>query len=166
MTVTVPGRRSECVLRRANPQKSQQQSVTEKKGEQYFISLSIKLSCGVCDIFHSSQMLQESTNLACNCRDTCKFSMLLLNLQALATLSSIQIRAEMKFRQCDQLFKGIGLSDLCYLAKGKPIKYFLSIMHSSFSSESTSIVDMFRVLCKHTRRCTLQAYSKDVMHMT
>lgn len=51
------------------------------------------------------------------------------------------MRAEMLFRQCDQLFKGIGLNDLCYTAKETPEKHFLSIMHSSFSCESVSIVD-------------------------
>lgn len=157
MVITVPGRRPECVLRRANPQESKQQSAVKKKGEQYFISLSIKLPCGVCDILHSaSQILQESTNLACNCRDICNISKLILNLQALATLSSIQMRAEMIFRQCDQLFKGKGLNDLCYLAKRTPVKDFLSFMHSSFSSESVSIVDDVQgIMQTHQERYSL-----------
>lgn len=47
----------------------------------------------------------------------------------------------MVFRQCDQLFKGIELNDLCYLAKGTPRKDFLSNMHRSFSCGSISTVD-------------------------
>lgn len=47
----------------------------------------------------------------------------------------------MLFRQCDQLFKGTELNDLCYSAKGTSREDFLSIMHSSLSCGSVSIVD-------------------------
>ena len=142
MVITVPGRKPVCVLRRVNSQKSQQQSAVKKKGEQYFISLSIKLPRGVCDVFHSAlQRLQESANLLCNCRDTCKISTFLSNLQALATLFPFRLELRCYLDNMISFFKGMGLNDLCYMAKETSIKHSSSIMHSSFSWESISIVD-------------------------
>lgn len=76
------------------------------------------------------------------------------------TLSSIQMRAETIFRQCDQLFKVTGQNDLCYLAKRTPIKDLLSYIVLS-AVKVYLLKMMFRLLCKHTRRCTLQAHCKD-----
>lgn len=118
MVITVPGRKPVCLLRRANSRKSQQQLAVKKKGEQYFIVPSVELPCGVCGVFHSaSQRSQDSTNLPCNCRDTCKTATFTLNLQALAILFSIQTGPEMLFRQHDQLFWRYGIERLVLYGK-------------------------------------------------